>query len=105
MIKKVLVAAIAAGALCVPLAGVASADRPADPGVGAGGVPGVIGEAPGGPGTTTPPGTLIHGGQEFARDNGFKNLPDFLRSFDPDGPPSSPGETISDFAHGILPGP
>jgi hypothetical protein len=64
----------------------------------------VIGEAPGGPGTPTPPGTLIHGGQEFARDNGFKNLPDFLQSFAPGGP-RSPGDTISDFAHGTFPGP
>jgi hypothetical protein len=48
MIKKLLVTAIAAGAMTVPLAGAAWADPPTNPGsngngVGAGGTPGVNG--------------------------------------------------------------
>ena len=47
MIKKALVAVIAAGALSVPLAGVAWAEPPADPGdgggIGVGGLPGAAG--------------------------------------------------------------
>jgi len=55
MIKKLVIAAVAAGALAVPLAGAAWAEKPADPGsqgVGAGGVPGAIGAAT--PGATGP---------------------------------------------------
>ena len=39
MLKKVLVAVVAAGAMSVPLAGVAWADKPDDPGAGNQGVP------------------------------------------------------------------
>ena len=39
MLKKLFVGVIAAGALSVPLAGVAWADQPADPGAGNNGVP------------------------------------------------------------------
>ena len=98
MFKKLFVTAAAAAAVSVPLAGVASADQPTDPGVGAGGVPGRIGEAPGGPGTPTPPGTLISKAQQDARDLGFKNLPDRLRSM-PGSPIRSPGDAISDIVH------
>jgi hypothetical protein len=50
MIKKLLVTAIAAGALSVPLAVVASADTGNGNGIGSGGVPGEIGGQ--GPGQT-----------------------------------------------------
>ena len=67
MIKKALLSVMAAGALSVPLAGVAWADRPdpnGDPngeGIGPGGVPGKIGRLVDAQGGTTdghiPPGT------------------------------------------------
>jgi hypothetical protein len=81
MIKKALVAVIAAGAMSVPLAGVASADQPSDPGstdnaIGQGGVPtklgtfvdtGITGKQPGTPslnpgGAPTPPGKVFISG-------------------------------------------
>jgi hypothetical protein len=104
MINKLFVTAAAAAAVSVPLAGVAWADQPVDPGVGAGGVPGLIGQVPGGPGTRTTPGTIIHGGQQIARDLGFKNLPDLQRNPPPGvfSPNRSPGGAISDIVHGTL---
>ncbi|WP_029114068.1 hypothetical protein [Mycobacterium sp. URHB0044] len=74
MIKKALVAAIAAGALSVPLAALASADPPSDPGstangIGSGGVPAKLGNfldtgiTPGAnpSGAPVTPGSVING--------------------------------------------
>jgi hypothetical protein len=107
MLTKLFVTAAAAAAVSVPLAAAAWADQPTDPGVGAGGVPGRIGEvpAPPGPGTRTPPGTIIHEGQQLARDFGFKNLVDAQRSTPGPVQFQSPGDSISDIVHGTLPGP
>jgi hypothetical protein len=62
MLKKLLIGVVAAGALSVPLAGVAWAEDPStDPGsdgngIGPGGVPLGVGSQPGLPGTPVPPG-------------------------------------------------
>jgi hypothetical protein len=81
MIKKLLVSAVAAGAVSVPLAGVASADPPADPGsagVGEGGIPAVIGDNLGT--DPTPPGSLI---SEVAQQAGL-SVPDAISAQFPD---------------------
>ena len=68
MFRKLFLTAAAAAAVCVPLAGVASADPPADPGsngngVGAGGVPKKLGDAAAGLGVGNgdpiPPGSIF----------------------------------------------
>ena len=63
MLKKLMVTVIAAGALSVPLAGVAWGDPPTDPGangdgVGAGGIPRVLGDNSGGA-DPIPPGSVL----------------------------------------------
>jgi hypothetical protein len=84
MIKKLFVTAAAAAAVSVPLAGVAWADPPADPdgsnsnGIGAGGVPGAIGNQPGGgpegPGVPVPPGSQL---SQLAKDRSG-SVPDVI---------------------------
>ena len=92
MIKKTLVAMIAAGALSVPLAGVAWGDPgPSDPngnGIGPGGVPekiakvleqqgvSVVGNVPPGTGNDSP-GVTIFGNSDIAKLDG--SVPDNLR--------------------------
>jgi hypothetical protein len=63
MLKKLIVTVIAAGALSVPLAGVAWGDPPTDPGangdgVGAGGIPRVLGDNSGST-DPIPPGSVL----------------------------------------------
>jgi hypothetical protein len=87
MLKKVFVSAAAAAALSVPLAGVAWADPPADPGandngIGAGGVPrkvGEIGEVLG----VNPSGAPVTPGSTFnqAKDLFPGNTPDAYGAF------------------------
>ena len=65
MIKKLVIAAVAAGALAVPLAGAAWADKPVDPGsqgVGAGGVPAAIGNAQNPPTGPITVGSIVSAG-------------------------------------------
>ncbi|KAF0957302.1 hypothetical protein MLGJGCBP_07718 [Rhodococcus sp. T7] len=83
MLKKVLVTVMAAGALTVPLAGVAWAD-PGD-GVGVGGVPGQIGG---------PPGETI---SQFAKMPG--SVPDSI-STGTGGAFRTPGGAVKDFTPG-----
>jgi hypothetical protein len=92
MLKKSLVIIATAAALSIPLAGVAWADKPEQPGVGDGGVPGKNGGRP--------PGQDLATVREIAKDLGYTNVPHFLR----DGLGyRSPGDVISDAAHGELP--
>jgi hypothetical protein len=88
MLKKVSVAVIAAGALSVPLAGVAGADPgPTNPGL-----PGNVGRAYNVP--STPPGGQIH---EIAQQDPGSTASAFK---DQDGVNESPGNFINDFAPG-----
>ena len=89
MLKKLFVTAAAAAAVSVPFAGVAWADQPDDPGsnshgVGAGGIPSVIGGEEG----PFPPGTGseerdIDGISDFAQQPGV-SLPDAIHRAFPD---------------------
>jgi hypothetical protein len=111
MLKKAMAGAIAAGALSVPFAGAAWADPPADHenngqgssagdnGVGKGGVPGRLGTLNDTPDTPYPPGMLIGDLRAIAEDAGYDNLPAYLRD---QTDYSSPGDVISDVAHGDL---
>jgi hypothetical protein len=90
MLKKLLVAASAAAALSVPLAGVAWADQPTDPGVGSGGVPGKIGQQP--------PGKAFAPLREIAKASG-QSTPQLLREIS-EGQTKSQGDAISDVTHG-----
>jgi hypothetical protein len=84
MIKKLLVTAIAAGALSVPLAGVAWAAPPNDPGQP--GDPGANGQGPAGFGG--PPGTVFRG---VAKGPG--SVPDALRGVSTF---RTPGQIVND---------
>lgn len=117
MLNKFVIGALTAGAIAVPLAGVAAAQTGndtsgttsggtsvsthANAGIGAGGLPGRIG-AHFGAGTTTmitPPnllGPLVTQAQAAGQ-----SLPQYLRSLTT--PFQSPGELISGIAHGTLP--
>jgi hypothetical protein len=104
MLKKVIAGAIAAGALSVPLAGVASADKPDDPGsngngVGSGGIPGSLGSLEGAPESHYTPGELLADLREIAAEEDFNNLPEYLRE---ETDFNSPGDIVSDAAHGEL---
>lgn len=85
MFKKLFVTAAAAAAVSVPLAGMAWADQPADPGangngIGAGGVPKVVGEVADRFGTNPNQGEPLAPGAVFrnlAKEPG--NLPDAYR--------------------------
>ena len=88
MLKKLLVGVIAAGALSVPLAGVASADPTTDPGIGPGGVPAAVGSQPGLPGTPVPPGRgsdIVTGVSGIAQLPGFGSVPDTIDANTPFG--------------------
>jgi hypothetical protein len=110
MLKKVIAGAIAAGALSVPLAGVAWADKPSDPGsngngggnangVGSGGIPGRLGSLDGAPESHYTPGELLADLRETAAAEDFNNLPAYLRE---ETDFESPGAIVSDAAQGEL---
>jgi hypothetical protein len=77
MLKKLFITAAAAAAVSVPLAGVAWADPPSDPGsngngIGAGGVPRKTGEVADSFGTNPNPGSPVTPGSIFS---GFAGVP------------------------------
>lgn len=84
MLKKMIAGAIAAGALSVPFAGIASADRPDNPGDN---------------GRDNAPGQVVKDLREIADDQGYQNLPDLLRDR---SDYRSPGAVVSDIARGDL---
>ncbi len=110
MLRKVIAGAITAGAISVPLAGMAWADAPTDHGnnghstehsngVGHGGVPGRLGNLNGTPDTPLTPGHVIRDLRQTAQDQGDNNLPAYLRS---QTTYTSPGQIVSGVAHGNL---
>lgn len=91
MLKKVIAGAITAGALSVPFAGVAWADPPSDRGNGGNGADrGNSADAP---------GQVLDDFRDIAEDQGFQNLPEFLRD---QSEFQSPGDIVSDVAQGDL---
>jgi hypothetical protein len=84
VLKKFIGAVVAAGALSIPLAGVVCGDSPADPGsnghgVGAGGIPRVIGDNLGST-DPIPPGSVI---SDVAQQAGV-SVPDAISALFPD---------------------
>ncbi len=92
MLTKALLVAAVAAALSLPLAGVALADQPDEPGVGVGGIPAQN--------HGRPMGRDLALVRDLAKEQGYTNVPHFLR----DGLGfRSPGDIVSDAAHGELP--
>jgi hypothetical protein len=93
MLKNLVVGVVAAGVLSVPLAGVAWADSPTEPGsdgngIGPGGVPAAVGSQPGLPGTPVPPGRgsdMVTGVSGIAQLPGFGSVPDTIDANTPFG--------------------
>ncbi len=76
MVKKIVVGVIAAGAISLPLAGVAAADPATPPGNTPSG-PGKVFNLPDG---YKNPGQLFRALRDEGRQAGFRNLPQYLRS-------------------------
>jgi hypothetical protein len=104
MFTKLFVTAAAAAAVSVPLAGVAWADQPTDPRCGGRGCARSDWRGSGWAGNPYSSGHADPRRTGVRTRQRFQELADFLQSFAPGGP-RSPGDTISDFAHGTFPGP
>lgn len=101
MIKKIVVGAIAAGAISVPLAGVAAADHGTTTGADQTG-PGRVFDLPDG---YTTPGQLFRALRDEGRAAGYRNLPQYLRSGESAyGEVRSPGQLLKQFRVDTPPG-